>query len=99
MFEKLLKNICTPAQLFWVVALFTIVYKCIMLISGIFTEDLSALFTGGLGLLWDLFWIYIVTFTIKKLCNLKYKNGAYVASLLFLFFWFKYDMSPPIDFK
>ena len=62
-------------------------------------KNILHIFTGGLGLLWDLFWIYIVTFTIKKLCNLKYKNGAYVASLLFLFFWFKYDMSPPIDFK
>ena len=97
MFDKLLKKICSPAHLFWVVSLITIVYRSLYLLSGVFTSTLGNIISGGIGILWDFFWIFIVTSTIKKLCDNGYGNGANVASALFLFLWFKYDMSSPID--
>jgi hypothetical protein len=97
MFDKLLRNICSAAHLFWVVAMFTIVYKALIVLSGVFTSSFGSILADVIGLLWDVFWVFIATSTIKKLCDNKYKNGAYVASLIFLFLWFKYDMSSPID--
>lgn len=97
MFDKLLKKICSPAHLFWVVSLITIVYRSLYLLSGVFTSTLGNILSGGIGILWDFFWIFIVTSTIKKLCDNGYNNSANVASALFLFLWFKYDMSSPID--
>lgn len=97
MFDKLLKKICSPAHLFWVVALITIVYKALYLLSGVFTTTLGSMLSGAFGLLWDFFWVFIVTSTIKKLCDNGYSKVSYVASFLFLFLWFNYDMSSPID--
>jgi hypothetical protein len=47
-------------------------------------------------ILWDLFWVYIVTSGIKKLCDDGYEIFGYATSVFFLILWFRDGMNPPV---
>lgn len=92
MFDKLLANICPAAHLYWIVALMTIVYGVIV---G-FPRFLVSPFASIISLLWSVFWVYIITAGLKKICEDGYEGFAYVLSVLLLVWWFNTGMQPPV---
>ena len=96
MFDKLTKDLCAPAHLYWIIALVTIAYKVVRNLAGIMSRSLGSIVADAVMFLWDLFWVYIVTSGIKKLCDDGYHMFAYAMSGFFLILWFRSGMAPPV---
>lgn len=96
MFDKLTKDMCPAAHIYWIIALVTIVFKGISRLGGVFSRNLGGLIMDVVVIMWDLFWVYIVTSGIKKLCDDGYEIFGYAASAFFLILWFRDGMNPPV---
>jgi hypothetical protein len=96
MFDKLTANMCPAAHVYWIVALITIAYKVVRRLSGILGRSLGGIVADGVMFMWDIFWVYIVTSGIKKMCEDGYEMFAYAVSAFFLILWFKDGMAPPV---
>lgn len=96
MFDKLTKNMCPAAHMYWIIALVTIVFKALTRVGGLFGRSLGSILADVVVILWDLFWVYIVTSGIKKLCDDGYEIFGYATSVFFLVLWFRDNMSPPV---
>lgn len=91
-----MKGICPAAHVYWVIAVITILYKVILRLGGILGRSLGGIVADVIVFLWDLFWVYIVTSGIKKLCDDGYELFGYAASLFFLVLWFRDGLAPPV---
>lgn len=92
MFEKLLTDICVPAHLYWVITWITIIYGVIVSFRMYLLNPLTSLVT----LAWSVFWVYIITSGLKRICEDGYEGISYVLSVFMIIWWFNAGMKPPV---